>query len=117
MSQNADSVRSLDAVVEEASQRRHRLFTEEGIIVDVHRHSFTMPGGRGDVVDVICRRPQRQTRLDRGTLVNRMSAPDATDEAIIRAVYGDQHIFDTGPPPVVEVENLGDCKYRVKVTS
>lgn len=103
----------MKAVVEEANQRRHRLFTEEGIIASIERHTF----GTESVVDVICRRPYRHERLGSYTTVNGKNALDATDEAIIGAVYGDQHIFDTGPPPVVEVESLGDCKYRVKVTS
>ncbi len=100
----------LQAVVDEANQRLHRLFSEEGIVVTIAR--------RADAVDLTCSRPYRRERLGRHTSIGlRHTALNASDEAIIRAVYGDQHIFDAGPPPVVEVEAIGDARYRVKVTA
>lgn len=99
----AEEITFLEQVMAEAERRREHLFAEEGIYVTVKRFSIPTRGGRNHVVDVICRRPRRQTRMGRGTTINGTSVFDATDEAIIRAVYGDQHVFDTGPAPVVTV--------------
>lgn len=116
----AEERECLEAVVEEANQRRHRLFTEEGVIVTVERH--TIFGER--YVDVNCGRPSRRERLGSWSSIGSgQNALDASDEDIIRAVYGDQSIFDTGPAPIVTVEPIGptwvhgrqDPGYRVKV--
>lgn len=120
----AEEITFLEQVVAEAEQRREHLFTEEGIFVAVRRFS-PVQGGRSAAVDVICRRPERHTRLGRETTVNGKNALEATDEEIIRAVYGDQSIFDTGPAPVVTVTptsyripghgHMNDATYRVTV--
>jgi hypothetical protein len=43
-------------------------------------------------------------------------ATEVSDEVLLEALFGDQHIYDDSAAPAVTIEPLGDDRYRVTTT-